>query len=146
MTAAGETQVVPVVIELDPRLAAEGVTAADLEAQAEFLGKVAAVRERARDLESKLRDHRDDLRDAIEQGDDDAAARDRELQALQARLSTRSGGAYQQPMLISQLSYLASNSGRADQRPGNHAYLRLEELDKELVSCEAAYQRLTDGR
>lgn len=149
LTAGEFSQVVPFKVELDPRLAAEGVTTADLKEQAAFLARVGAIQARARDLQTKVRNWRRDLEDVIEKGGESGTAAEqtnRQLEALRDRLSTQSNGAYQQPMLISQLSYLASNVGRADQAPGNHAYLQLERLDQELGSCEAAYQKIPGPR
>jgi len=39
-------------------------------------------------------------------------------------------GRYQQPALISQMSYLYSMLKQADQRPGQDAYARYEELSQ----------------
>lgn len=147
LTALGTSQVVSFEVELDPLLAAEGVTAADVKEQAAFLARVSNLQSQARDLQNKVRDWRRQLKPLIEAGGGEAAAAestDGELVAVQDRLVNQPGGAYQQPMLISQLSYLANNAGRADQAPGNHAYLRLEALEHELKSCEAEFAKI-DG-
>ena len=146
-TAHDSSQVVSFEVELDPRIAAEGITAADLQEQAAFLAQVSGVQVRARELQKKVRDRRGQLEGLIEAAGADAAAARRtneKLVAIQDRLTNQPGGRYVQPMLVSQLSYLSSNAGRADQAPGNHAYMRLEFLEKELKSCEAAFAKI-DG-
>ena len=147
LTAHDSSQVVSFEVTLDPRLAAEGITAADLQEQAAFLARVSEVQARARELQKKVRDWRGQLEGLIEaDGADAAAARhtDEQLVVVQDRLTNQPGGRYVQPMLVSQLSYLSSNAGRADQAPGNHAYMRLEALEKELKGCEAAFAKI-DG-
>jgi len=53
------------------------------------------------------------------------------LSAIYAKLMTATGP-YPQPMLVDQLSYLASMLDSADQKPGRDAYVRFDELNQEL--------------
>ena len=43
---------------------------------------------------------------------------------------------YPQQMLLSQVRYLSSMINRADQRPGNHAFQRYEQLLQEVEAME----------
>jgi hypothetical protein len=45
-------------------------------------------------------------------------------------------------MLVDQLSYLSSMLNRADQKPGRDAYMRFDELDKELSGYLSAVERI----
>ena len=49
------------------------------------------------------------------------------LNLVSEELNTQEG-TYMRPMLIDQIRYLQAMLSRADQRPGNDAYLRLNEL------------------
>jgi len=51
----------------------------------------------------------------------------KELKLIKNKISTKEGP-YMQPMLVNQLSYLMSMLSRADQKPGNDAYIRLDEI------------------
>lgn len=53
-----------------------------------------------------------------------------------------SPGTYMQPMLQSQTSYLSSMIGRADQKPGQDAYDRLEELKSTFEEVKAEFEKL----
>ncbi len=76
------------------------------------------------------------LREAHEKaGASDAPAAAR-LQALSNRLVT-GRGAYPQPMLIDQLANVARMVGLADQKIGRDAYLRFDDLVRELRALEA---------
>ena len=47
-----------------------------------------------------------------------------------------------QPMLINQLSYLMSMLSRADQKPGNDAYTRLDEIKSKFNLIQNNYNIL----
>jgi hypothetical protein len=64
-----------------------------------------------------------------------------ELEALYYRIVTPPG-TYMQGMLQSQLGYLGSMLGRADQAPGQDVYERLEELKAEYQSINSSFQKL----
>ena len=51
----------------------------------------------------------------------------KQLKLIKNKISIKEGP-YMQPMLINQLSYLISMLSRADQKPGNDAYIRLDEI------------------
>jgi photosystem II stability/assembly factor-like uncharacterized protein len=107
-------------VKMDPRVLNEGITAEDVSAQAEFAIKV-------RDTLSRARHVADQVKKAIkEKGEGDQV-----LAAIKKQLISEPGR-YAQPMLIDQLEYLYSNLIRADQRPGQDAYNRYEELNSAL--------------
>jgi hypothetical protein len=112
-------------VMMDPRVLKEGITEADIGAQAKFALKV-------RGTLSQARQAADQVKKAIkEKGTDDET-----LAAVKKELISEPGR-YAQPMLLDQLEYLYSNLIRADQRPGADAYDRYEELNKTFKELNA---------
>ena len=120
---------------MDPRVAAEGVTRDDLQAQRELVAKVQALSERASALAATAR-----RRGRGGASDATRAA----LDAINDRLNN-ARETYPQQMLLSQVRYLSSMINRADQRPGNHAYQRYEQLAAEVRTLEQQLAAL-DGK
>ena len=120
-------------VRIDPRVTADGVTQADLEEQAAFSLKV-------RDAITEARRLAERLRDASEKAKADGAASPK-VQELRDRLVT-TRGAYPQPMLIDQLASIARMVGQADQKVGRDAYVRFEDLLKEVRSLQGETQPL----
>ena len=119
---------------VDPRVADDGVTQADLAVQESLSLQTRDALSRARIAAAQLQTARERLTEQIESnsdGTEDAKARDAQLAKMQARLVTAEGP-YPTPMLIDQLVYLSEMLDRADQKPGRHAYERLEELQATL--------------
>jgi len=144
--SAGETSVErDLELRIDPRVAAEGVTVADLEAQYGFSLAVRATITEARGVASGL----DELRKTVEQARAEARASEKRepaelvgaLDRLEASLRD-AGGSYPQPMLLSQLNYLLGMVSRADQAPGDDAYARHEELKREVEAARGALEAL----
>jgi photosystem II stability/assembly factor-like uncharacterized protein len=123
----------PLEVKLDPRVAADGVTIADLQEQFDLLRRIQAVsadaRETATLIELTIR--------ARPSGGGSVAA----LEALRAKLVT-AGGPYPQPMLIDQLSNIARMAGSADQKVGRSAFEYLDELEKALAAIKAEAKKL----
>ena len=95
-----------------------------------MIHKVAKLSARARDLVT-----------AVNRGLETAEGDARALMVMvRDRMVTKRGGAYQQPMLTSQISYLASMIDAADQKLGNHAYMRYDKLLATLTACEEAFE------
>ncbi|HET7274644.1 MAG TPA: hypothetical protein VFI91_05665 [Longimicrobiaceae bacterium] len=107
---------------VDPRVAADGVTQADLEAQLA--------------LNLQIRDAISDARQAAARIDaaQEAGNEFDRLADLERQLITLSTGSYQQPMLLDQIGYLQGLTTGADQRPGDDAYTRYAQLRAELDS------------
>ncbi|MGH9311806.1 MAG: WD40/YVTN/BNR-like repeat-containing protein [Vicinamibacterales bacterium] len=114
LTAGSWSETKPLELKIDPRLAADGVTQADLEEQTAFLLKVRDAIAEARTLSASLRERKD----------------------LYGKLVTAEGP-YPQPMLIDQLSSIARMVGQADQRIGKEAQTRFDDLMKELAQIRA---------
>jgi photosystem II stability/assembly factor-like uncharacterized protein len=119
----------PLEVRVDPRVAAAGVTQADLEEQADLLVRLRDAIGESRQLSGKLRTAR-------EQAKDDAG-RVATIDKVLARLVTASGP-YPQPMLIDQFSNVARMLGQADQKPGKDAWDRYRDLARELDAVKAA--------
>jgi hypothetical protein len=132
--AVGEwSQVRPLDVRIDPRVAAEGVTQADLQEQFDLGLKVRDAIAEARALAAKMTAARQSMR-----GDSPAS---RQLQALIARVVT-ADIVYPQPMLIDQLSNVARMIGQADQKVGRDGFVRVEDLMKEMAAIKAESAKL----
>ncbi|MFQ5704643.1 MAG: hypothetical protein ACE5HT_11540 [Gemmatimonadales bacterium] len=120
-TANGSSETRDLVVLMDPRVLADGVTQEDVQAQLALNLKIRDATTEAKRAVALIADARDRL----------GGGGDERLSALERKLVT-APGRYQTPMLISQLRYLAAMTGRADQRPGSDAYTRFAELRRAL--------------
>jgi photosystem II stability/assembly factor-like uncharacterized protein len=111
---------------MDPRVKEDGVTQADLVALESLALQVRDTLSRANRLVESIRR----AKDSEEIGRD----KKEKLTAIYTKLVTAEGP-YPQPMLVDQISYLYSMLTTADQKPGRDAYLRLDELNRELSVC-----------
>jgi len=110
-------------VKMDPRVVAEGITAATVGDQTSLALKVRD------DLSSARR-----AAERLEKAEKDASGSTAEaLAEIRKQLAT-APIRYSQPMLTDQLEYLYSNLIRADQTPGQDAYQRHEELSTALRS------------
>jgi hypothetical protein len=116
LTAGSWSDTKPLELTIDPRLAGDGITQADLEAQSAFLLKVRAAIADARKLAASVKESRKDLYEKLVTAD----------------------VTYPQPMLIDQISNVARMVGQADQKVGKEALARLDDLLKELDQIKAA--------
>ncbi len=124
LTAGGVAKTESFAVKIDPRVVKDGVTVADLAEQTKFALKVRDSLSDARALAAKVRSSMD------------AKKGDAALQALYARLITKSGP-YEDQMFIDQLSNVGREVGQADQRVGASAYERYNDLMKEWASIKA---------
>ena len=124
---------------VDPRIAQDGVTLADLEGQ---LGLSLRVRDAL--SEARMALHR--VRDA-KKGQQQTSDGWRRLDAIETQLATASanGIRYPQPMLIDQLSYLYRMITTADQKVGRDGFERYEELRKQLDGVLQQISSAVDG-
>ena len=125
LTVAGVGAARPFRILPDPRLAASGVTQADLEQQ--FRLAIAA-----RDLASEVADLVTEVAEARKQADNEG------LTALAGRL-TAAGGRYPTPELAEQTAFLANMMLVADQRMGRDVVERLAGLRAELARAKTDF-------
>ncbi|MEQ9569888.1 MAG: hypothetical protein RLN75_06830, partial [Longimicrobiales bacterium] len=130
--AGDRTQSHAVELMMDPRVAADGVTMADLREQYDLIMTVSETMARAQSVAQRIGA-------GVERAS--GAALD-DFEALQARMEDDDVGSYPKPMLLNQLRYLSGMIGRADQKPGRDAYVRLEQLETELAEIEAELERL----
>ena len=121
---------------MDPRVEADGVTIEDLRAQFDFNLRVAELSAAAADLAARVED-------AIGSGAYGGRALE-ELTEVRG-LMEDAGGSYPQPMLLNQIRYLRGMTSRADQRPGNFAYIRFDELSEQLAGLQARVDRVLGG-
>lgn len=122
MTMGGETAARQFRLLPDPRLAATGVTAADIQAQVGLSLQVAELERRARELDAAAQaTAKNKMGRTPEQQE--------RLEKVLSGLNT-ADGRYMTPMLLDQISYLRSMLDQADQRPGKDALDRYQELKK----------------
>jgi hypothetical protein len=140
LTAGATVEMRPLDIKVDPRLAADGITAAHLQEQYDFSMRLVAAITRARQLGAKVRGARDELARRTS-GDEKSATRLESVRALDARITT-APGTYPQPMLIDQLQNVLRMTSQADQRLGRDALERFSDLEKELAAAEAEFGRI----
>src|SRR5207237_323617 len=129
LTAGGVTKTESLTVKIDPRIAKDGITAADLAEQTRFALKVRDALADARQLAQRVRQ-------AIDQKRGDAAR----LQAVLERLNTKTGP-YEDQMFIDQMSNVGREIGQADQKVGASAYERFTDLMKEWAAIKADADR-----
>jgi hypothetical protein len=136
VTAGAWTQTVPLVVRIDPRVAKDGVTPADLQEQYDLLIKVRDALGEARQLQQRLLQamEKAGVKPAAAPGPGQSPSSikyDHPLQGLYARLGS-AGGVYPQPMLVEQFSNIQRMVGGADQKPGKDAWDRFNDCVKEM--------------
>ena len=120
---------------IDPRVAADGVTQADLQAQFDLgLDIVAAIEDASGTIER--------LEGAMARVAEGSSVEEQLKEIAAALVTDRTISSYPQPMLADQLSYLYSNSQSADQTPAADMYERLEVLVTELEQHKRRLERL----
>ena len=133
---------------IDPRVAADDVTMADLEEQFALNIRIRDAIIQAQNAVVHLEEGKTQMAVGAEMG---GAAEQRANIALEAlaeierAMVTINEGSYQQPMLVDQLSYLYGMTSRADQKPGQDAYERLEVLEEELGRRIMTLRRILEG-
>jgi len=135
LTVAGAAQTQPFTVLLDPNVAADGVTTADLVEQFEH-------NLRMRELTASVTETVTRVRNAKAQvaADPDKAKR---LQALSDQLlNTPEGVRYNKPGLQSHVTYLSGMTTGADQKIGRDAIERYNVLKKQLDDIRAELDKL----
>jgi len=137
VAVGGLTKTVPLTVEIDPRLAAEGFTAADLQEQfahnvrmRDMVTEVNAVIARARQAETRL----------TAAGAPAADSLAKVKAVLHGQLLTQPVR-YGKPGLQAHLQYLSGMTTRVDQKVGRDALERAEVLRKELDEAKSALDR-----
>jgi hypothetical protein len=137
LTVGDSTFTRPFTVRLDPRLTQDGITTADLQAQYDLGIKVRDAIGEARGATARIATARKRLTGASGAAADTLT----KLGAIEAKLVTAEGR-YTQPMLIDQITYLYRMISAADQRPGRDAFVRYDELRKELDAVLAELRRV----
>lgn len=122
-------------VMMDPRVAADGVTVADLQAQFDLGIRVRTAIEDADATIEQLRG----AQERVAEGSDVETELEKVERAL---LTDRTITSYPQPMLRDQMNYLYGNTQRADQKPAADMYERLDVLVTELEQHKQQLQRL----
>lgn len=142
LTVDGSTMERSFDVLMDPRVAADGVTIADLQEQFELALDIQAAIEDADQTIERLQ--------AVQERVSEGSDVEEELEEIErALLTDETISSYPQPMLRDQLDYLYGNATRADQEPAEDMYDRLDEIVTELEQHKERLQRLsrmvTDG-
>src|SRR6185369_13100625 len=120
------SQTQPFTVEIDPRVAADGVTVADLQEQFVHNMRMRELVTSVNQLATRVREAQNKLRTS---GSDPATAT--RLTALAAKLLTEPVR-YGKPGLQAHITYLAGMTANVDQKIGRDAIERYEVLKKEL--------------
>jgi len=125
LTAGGVTKTEAFTVKIDPRVAKDGITVANLVEQMKFSLKVRDALAEARTVQARVRQ-------AMESRRGDQA----KLQSVWERLTTKSGP-YEDQMFVDQLSNVNRAITQADQKVGASYYERFNQLSKEWVTLKA---------
>ncbi len=120
---------------IDPRVAADGTTLADLQQQEELSLRI-------RDALAEGSQAVSELEALREQVAPDSEAAEQAGQ-LWAELVTRRTGSYPPPMLLDQVDYLYGMVTKADSRPNRDAHVRYDELREQLDDVLDRLRQLT---
>ena len=137
LTIGSDTMSTPLTVLMDPRLAAEGMTTADLKEQfdhnlkmREMVAEVGRVRQRIQSTTSRLANASGAAADTLSK-----------LQAVAAKVETEPVR-YGKPGIQAHISYLAGMTTGADQKIGRDAIARYLVLRKELDAIKAELDRI----
>jgi hypothetical protein len=128
LTVGGEAQTQPLVVQLDPRLVADGITMPVL---TELLQHNLKVRDLVSDVNQLVARVDEDLKRIASDNSPSAVAQRQELQALRAQLVTPPIR-YSKPELQAHIQYLYSLSMQAEQQVSGDAKARYTELRQAL--------------
>lgn len=146
LTTAGSTKTVTFDVEVDPRVLADNVTAADLVEQQNFLLKIGAAIADARRLAARLEQTltKAGLKTPPPPGpgeDIGTVKYQHPAQRIWAQV-VDAAGPYPKPVLINQFQNIARMLNQADQKVGKDAYERFADLEKELARLKAEADKI----
>jgi photosystem II stability/assembly factor-like uncharacterized protein len=129
----------------DPRVIDDGVTISDMEEQYELACKLRDFMTEARMFQADIQGVASSWEKRINDGKK-LTARERSdyerFMTVFRKAITETGISYPQPMIIDQISYLNSQLGSADQKPGKDLYTRYDQLRIDLDLIKNEFQRL----
>jgi len=137
LKVGGKTLTEGINLLIDPRVAEDGVTIADLQEQYEHNMRMREMVTQVNQLVARVRDSQTKLRNAAT-ADNDMAAK---VNALAAKLLTEPVR-YGKPGLQAHITYLASMTANVDQKIGRDAIDRYNVLKKELDAVRAEVDRV----
>ena len=133
LTVNGMAATQPFNVLIDPRIAAEGVTVADLKEQFDHNVRVRDLGAQAQQLYTRVRV-------AMSGASGDTAAK---LHSIYDQLvDTPEGVRYNKPGLQTHIRYLGSLTANTDQKIGRDAIDRYQELKKELDALKAEAEKV----
>jgi photosystem II stability/assembly factor-like uncharacterized protein len=141
LTVGTAVQTQPFNVLIDPNVAADGVTVADLKEQFEHNMRTRQLVADVNQLVSRVRDAQSRLRGAI--GAD--AGKAKQVEAIAAKLLTEPVR-YGKPGLQEHITYLAGMTTGADQKIGRDAVERYNTLRKEFDAIRAELDRVLGER
>ena len=141
LTVAGRTQTVPFSVLIDPRLAAEGTTVADLSEQHAHNNRVRTLVTDVNAAVTRVRTATTRLRGATGAAADTLG----KVQAIGAKLLTQPIR-YGKPGLQAHITYLAGMTSRGDQKVGRDAIARYNILRKDFDAVSAELDRVLPMR
>ncbi|HYK19708.1 MAG TPA: hypothetical protein VEV42_03170, partial [Pyrinomonadaceae bacterium] len=135
LKTGGVTQTEPLTVLIDPRVAADGVTLADLQEQFEHNMRMRELVTAVNQLVSRVREAQN------------KSPNNTRLKAIAAKLLTEPVR-YGKPGLQAHITYLASMTANVDQKIGRDAIERYQVLKKEFDAVRAEAEQLftTDER
>jgi hypothetical protein len=132
----------PFTVLIDPNVAADGITVADLEEQFEHNLRMRELMTSVTQTVARLREAQAGLKGATGSDAGRDAERARRLDAVAAKLLTEPVR-YGKPGLQAHIAYLAGMTTRSDQKVGRDALERYAVLKKELDAVNAELTRIT---
>jgi photosystem II stability/assembly factor-like uncharacterized protein len=141
LTVGDVVQTQPLMVRIDPRVAADGVTEGDLHEQFEHNRRMRELVADVAGLAARIREAQGRLRSASA-ADTAAAARVADIASKVFTDPVR----YSKPGLQSHVTYLAGMTTGVDQRIGRDAIERYQTLRKELDSLRAELDRVLGSR
>jgi photosystem II stability/assembly factor-like uncharacterized protein len=137
LTVAGQAYSQPVNVLVDPRLAEEGITAADLQEQFDHNVRVG-------ELVTAVNQLRTDVDRAAAQAQADPA-RAKQIASILDRLRADPEIRYSRPGLQDHIRYLSGLTRGVDQKVGRDARERYDVLKKEFDGMRAEFDRMSGG-
>jgi hypothetical protein len=132
---------------MDPRVAEDGVTQEDLESQLALNLQIRETISRTSHAVARIRSERKKLGEKGTESNQNVQALVNELTAIEEKLiQTKKGriGSQLKPKLLRQLTYLYGMTTQADQRPGDDAFQRLQDIEAELTKYLIRLERVLE--
>ncbi len=143
LTVNGQTQLQQFEISVDPKLDLTKTGLEDLRAQEMLALQVVALEDSAKRVAEEIKARRKELDKLIKarKKTKQYVEEDKRLAQILDQLETPEG-IYMTPMLIDQLRYIRYMLNQADQRPGQDAYDRFDELKNRFSNIITPYTKL----